>query len=765
MLLLLLITLTSALQCNELLPNKMYSVSDAFECIESVKINNTFTQYVQKTLQVLFETYVYKDILKSPPQPSFNTEFYTTVDIDERLKNLSLEETSLYKFMQEIQSIVNDAHDYHLSFRLSSNKDNHYYYDFMYAVLPFIPDIVDNEVVLYKNPNYETFDSQIPQTIIDNVNIPVTSINDMSPIDFIKKFASEQTFLKTPHGRFTYALETMSFIELRRTVMDKSVLEEPIKITYSNNQTVTINYNILYIPLETLSKEKQKRINAKRNGYNDAIITIDDFVDNPMRNNPGLYDYQSLDGNLACKIDKDMMMNVMILKTFYPVEEVMNFGEVMNTCISSFDNNEYPITIILPMNGGGSGDLVSSVQDTFAPQGDSDMIGSVRISKGTEGCIKYGYGSYLQNPENCQERFNSSDPNSTELGEWYNSPKITYYGTVEHKRTQESILHSMDLIKNTLEKHPRDPTDIIIMTDGFCYSACSVLTKAMVEQGNAIVVGYEGDPNGKIEEFDAGNSPTAVVTQNELQIPEADNLKSINGEMRISFIETFAWDYSFNQTIPREFLIHPVDERINLYKFFDNKLGQFIAKAKDIHAKYQNECNPNNKRLVKYSKECDQQISMEHAHGGFKCGDDGKWSNQCVAAYCDKGYKFDFYNQKCIVDTCEAKDESTDSSQQSESSENSSSQQSESSENSSSQQPEPQPPEDSSSQQSQSSEESSSQQTSSSSSNSTNDKTMLYIIIGCSVGGVLILLLLIIVVVSVIIYRKRHSGSQYSLIQ
>ena len=208
------------------------------------------------------------------------------------------------------------------------------------------------------------------------------------------------------------------------------------------------------------------------------------------------------------------------------------------------------------------------------------------------------------------------------------------------------------MLHSRLRNHPRKPQDIIAFTDSFCYSACSVLTKSMVEKGDAIVVGFEGDPEGKLDEFDAGNSPTDLVSQNELFLPEADKLNKIGGYMGISMFETYLDDYNMNQTMPREFMIMPVNERVNVYKYDDSKLGLFIDQAISIHNKYKTQCDPKNKRLVKVDDACDSQMTIPHAHGGYLCGDDGKWTNTCVASYCDFGYKFDRYNNKCVVDAC-----------------------------------------------------------------------------------------------------------------
>ncbi|EDR23553.1 hypothetical protein EDI_030910 [Entamoeba dispar SAW760] len=93
------------------------------------------------------------------------------------------------------------------------------------------------------------------------------------------------------------------------------------------------------------------------------------------------------------------------------------------------------------------------------------------------------------------------------LNRWYIKPKTIKYGNVEHKITQPSI---MKWETKKLMSKPRKPTEIVVYTDSFCYSACSVFTKGLKECGSAILVGFNGDPNGKDEEFEVGLSPSAV---------------------------------------------------------------------------------------------------------------------------------------------------------------------------------------------------------------------------------------------------------------
>ena len=104
-----------------------------------------------------------------------------------------------------------------------------------------------------------------------------------------------------------------------------------------------------------------------------------------------------------------------------------------------------------------------------------------------------------------------------------------------------------------------------------------------------------------------------------------------------------------------EFLIYPVDEISTIYKAYnDNRYQRFMDEAKRIFTKYEKDCNPANKFLYKETEECDSKINIPKAHGGYICGEDGKWdTNQCIAAYCDDGYYLNDDRTECIRNPCD----------------------------------------------------------------------------------------------------------------
>ncbi|EDR24957.1 hypothetical protein EDI_224520, partial [Entamoeba dispar SAW760] len=145
--------------------------------------------------------------------------------------------------------------------------------------------------------------------------------------------------------------------------------------------------------------------------------------------------------------------------------------DTITECIDLFDSNNYPIQVIFPKNGGGYIIYSQWIEKRYHHM----MINF----------IKKGYAVNLYEPETCQRRrgkFISSVPllNLFSLGELYTKPNIIKYGDVEHKITQPSI---EVFPKKKIMKNPRKPTEIVVYTDSYCYSACSLVTKGLKELG------------------------------------------------------------------------------------------------------------------------------------------------------------------------------------------------------------------------------------------------------------------------------------------
>ena len=115
-------------------------------------------------------------------------------------------------------------------------------------------------------------------------------------------------------------------------------------------------------------------------------------------------------------------------------------------------------------------------------------------------------------------------------------------------------------------------------------------------------------------------------------------------------------------------MIHPVDERVNIFQNYDDSLyDKFISEAKKIFKKYNEDqyCNPDNLKLLydpNNRNECYTFENDSYAHGGYECDvETKKWSKtKCKPYYCDIGYYFDTYQNICVKDKCTEAEDKTD---------------------------------------------------------------------------------------------------------
>ena len=211
------------------------------------------------------------------------------------------------------------------------------------------------------------------------------------------------------------------------------------------------------------------------------------------------------------------------------------------------------------------------------------------------------------------------------------------------------------------------PTEIIIFTDSFSYSSTSFFIKGLQETGAAILVGYKGNPKSNAI-FDASQSPSAVHNFNGTDV--YNNLNNSGFEIiGTTFFESFNYSCFNKNPTPREYLIHPVDERVNIFQNYDDSLyDKFISEAKKIFKKYNDDqyCNPENLKLLydpNNKNECYTFENDPYAHGGYECDvETKKWNKtKCKPYYCDIGYYFDAYQNICVKDKCsEVEDEKDD---------------------------------------------------------------------------------------------------------
>ena len=122
--------------------------------------------------------------------------------------------------------------------------------------------------------------------------------------------------------------------------------------------------------------------------------------------------------------------------------------------------------------------------------------------------------------------------------------------------------------------------------------------------------------------------------------------------VQVTIGETFDDSVYGENPIPREYAFNPVDYRVDIYsKYSDDNYKDFIKEGKNIHDKFnkKNYCNSKNEKLLYHTDNCTIE-GKEHAHGGYRCkSDKNEWNNEdCQAYYCDIGYYYNQFYQRCI---------------------------------------------------------------------------------------------------------------------
>ena len=210
-------------------------------------------------------------------------------------------------------------------------------------------------------------------------------------------------------------------------------------------------------------------------------------------------------------------------------------------------------------------------------------------------------------------------------------------------------------------KNPRKPTDIIVYTDGYSFSAGAILIKYLQYYGGAITAGYFPNPILNKNNFDSGSCATAFYTLEIIEyfdFEEYKQLKQLNYSVSVPGVQLFFEPNDLNH--PLEYEIKPVDEIVDIYPTLENLFNillpedyyKFINESYKIFEKYKTKCNPNNKKLILLTNKCDGKFGNNFTYGGYKCGNDGYWTEECVPSYCEFGYIFDYNSNKCIIDVC-----------------------------------------------------------------------------------------------------------------
>lgn len=646
----------------------VYAPSDIINYINN-KIEYTeedYSSFIDNLIKTFSDSYAFYDISKNPPQPDFNSNYHEKVDIEKELKGIDLTDITPYEFYRKVWTILSKLKDQHIQLKWEPlNLDQ------FFVLGPIDYSLKEDEDGKPKifgeclDSQLEDFErgSDISDICQYYTNTPITSINGMDPFDYINNFGGNFLSTKNTHGTFSFKLRYHNNVPLSDYPLSEEELQN-YEVEFDSGESFSTEYLItsdIDIDEERLRNlNSGKKIHKKKiyKGKNNNLSKRKNFREIPINNkkllNANIYWNYQCEDILKCFADENNEINIYYISSFQPSDK-NKFNKTIENCYKLFDENIYPIIVINDLNNGGYVSLSQIFLGIISPLIPINLYkGRIRISESfsdTKDINDYINTnlSKLEDCRNCtykdlidgKNNVNYGNNIQSELTDLFYINNISMYNDIERARAQMN--------------NKRKPSEILIYTDGYSFSAASLFLKYLKDNGGGIIVQYLGNPQKSEEKFDISQSPSPVFNSEILKIFSSENYNKLLSEkeceLQIPGIQTFYNSEVINT--PLEYEVSLPDEKSEIYEIFDeNSYDKFVNKAKEIFEKYKTECNKENKNLLKITEKCDGKFGNNYTHGGYECGNDGKWTNECIPSYCDFGYTFDKAKKKCIIDEC-----------------------------------------------------------------------------------------------------------------
>ena len=507
--------------------NYVYTPEFLLNLFNTYSIQEKDIQLFKDKLSKTFDdAYAFNEISKNPPNPSFFPNYYKKVNIQNNLRAINARDTNGYKFYQDLKKALFSLEDLHISLDLSK------FYNFLVDSLLHQPlilyiKIYNNEPRIFGIENKDFYwqnfkDYKNVYDIINkNLQIPISTINGKNPFDFITDFGKDYLNLKSRQATFFYKFVNFKNVNLYDFPLSIDDLTN-FTVVYDNGQNFATDFVITsrsnyYNNLNTnlfLNDINKQNIFMKNEANNFISINNNELKNLAFINNNYKqlnieseiinwdYNYNNL---YKCRVDHENKININYINSFGGDNIKGDFYKTIVNCVQLFDNNNYPIVLINCLNGGGQIFLAQVLLELLSPKVEFHIYSAFRK---TETFINSSesdsYFSLFYNSENCEAlNYDYLTKKEHEINYGNNmSTKLTEPFFFLGKKEKQDINN----IKKNL-KNPRNPTDFIVFTDGFSYSATALFLKYLQYYGGGITVGYFSHPNISKSFFDSGLSP------------------------------------------------------------------------------------------------------------------------------------------------------------------------------------------------------------------------------------------------------------------
>ena len=655
-----------------------YSPEEIFNYFSKERLKQEeYNEIISLIIETLEDIYAFNEISKNPPQPEYYNLYFTPIDVKEKLRIINTSNISTYEFYQNVTKVLAELKDPLVKVNWNISHINEFYFfeplDFYVKEVDGIQKIFGICNINRATMKYFNDGNKIYELSLLMANVSISSINGSDSFYYIDNFGDNYLSTKNPQATFSSKIRNHNKLSLKYYPLNFENFKN-FRISYDNGQNIFADFiflsqfqinedeNPILSPPFNLPFDYISFLNL--NNYKEDVTSSEDIRDDfilessntKLTKNENITDIKwdfFYDNFFKCLVDDENEINIYYIHSFStPYNK--RLITIIKSCYKLFDNNTYPIIVINDINNSEDYQIAQLLLNIISPLLSFNIYGAIKIKNNLKETNEINTQlKKFADINNCSS-INFSQLVSEKIEVKYNESNKIYLSKPFIIKKNNLIASEIEEAKKNM-KNKRKPTDILILTDGYSIAAGSVFIKYLQKAGGGIIAGYMGNPRrNNIFVFDSAESPSIPFNSEEINY-YSEAHKILQGKYGFKFeslpgIQTF-FDYNINNK-PLEYELNPIYDKIQIYEILNiNNYQKYINESKKIFEKYKNYCNISNKKLVLVSDKCDGKFENEYTHGGFECIN-GKWSENCVPTYCDQGYIFDQYTQKCIEDAC-----------------------------------------------------------------------------------------------------------------
>ena len=507
-------------------------------------------EYMSETIEnilKLLDSFVFSDILKSPPSPYDGCK----VDVSKIFDSINTTNSlPFYEFYRGVKLALSNLIDANFDVTGGDipleNGTIHFQNYRMCLPFKFYVDYNDkNESAMFIK-EYPTcsnyYDNETREIIKEHEGEPIVDINGKDPFEYIQNFGNDIYKFKNPEAQFSIIIDS---------IHDNYLGFTPLSLDQLNNISIAFNDTTLKTKFHIIKEEEAQE--ASPNDVPNADVT---------------WDFQSADGKLKCRVDKDKGLNVLFLKKL-TIEDQFE-DEVLMNCTKLIYSNDNKIVIITSQLWEGEDYTSYAFAQLLFPKTNIKYNMAMKQTKMNEQLFNSTYKGLFSDPKSCEP---------FERWEDLIEQKPIDYDGVNHLRTKifnpipdvvafEMNYNVLALLNETM--HYKKATDIVILTDTVNFGPASNFIKTIQSNGAAILASYAGNPysdKDKIQTLDASLDP--VFSTKYVGTEEYNTLKKNGFEI---FAVPFAEMYEKREgdDYPMAFVVNKVDEETKIYHAYDD---------------------------------------------------------------------------------------------------------------------------------------------------------------------------------------------------